>query len=301
MPETRELLESTILSRCDYFVDVQLWPIHERLDVQGWLSNFSAGDPHALHLLNGFMYYPDGFLNQMVMRSLKQLSPEVCGLKGDFHGTIADWKAFLDHVIITFPTDDPNPTDSGHEFVRRVREIGVPEAQILSPRDALNALAAGTKPSALIFVDDFVGTGIQFRNTWIGSFGTANSFESIHAAEPFKTIYAPLFCTVLGESELANYCPEVLVRPLHRLDDRYSALNPDGFIWPDSLSGSGPQFIQTASQQAGIPDTGGSMPNDWRGFARLGLALAIGRFVPDATLPMFYWKENGWTPLVRRH
>ena len=302
MAEVRELREATILAKCEYFVDVQVWPIHELLDVEGWLGNFTPGDPHALHLLNGFMYYPDRMLNQMVMRSLRQLSPEVCVLPADQNANISKWSDFLDNSLITFPTDDEaNPTDSGHDFVRRVREIGIREEQILSPREAVGSLAGGAEPSAVIFIDDFVGTGLQIRGTWRRVYPGIGSFQSIFARSPFHVYYVPLFCTELGEIEVQRDCAEIAVRPLHRLDARYSALNPDEIVWPDSLSATGPEFIRAHSEHTGIPDTGGYLPNDWRGFAQLGLSLAIGRFVPDATLPIFYWKENGWTPLVQRH
>ena len=306
MPEVRELREATIRSKCEYFVDVQLWPIHERLDVEGWLRNFSPGDPHALHLLNGFMYYPDYLLNPMVMRALKQLSTEVSASISDYAAMKSAWARFLGQALVTFPTgEEPNPTDSGHDFARRAREIGLREDQILEPLEVVQRIAGGMKPSAVIFVDDFVGTGSQFRGTWsrsydLGAAGSA-SFRSLHNATPFRVFYVPLFCTTLGEKELARDCPEVELRPLHTLGERYSALNPDGIVWPDALAATGEEFVERSSARAGIPDTGGAQPDDWRGFASLGLTLAFGRFVPDATLPLFYWRENGWQPLVLRH
>lgn len=281
--------------------------IHQRLDVDGWLRNFGTGasDPHALHLLNSFIYYPDHFLNPMVQRAIRQLSAEVCPNTADMQEMILVWKSFLDQAILTFPTgEEPSPTDSGHDFARRAREVGFDDDRILAPSETVAALVAGAVPSAVLFVDDFVGTGNQFRETWFRPYSVGarqESFASLHSQNPFPAFYVPMFCTDLGATTLEQVCPAVAVRPLHLLTDRYSALNQNGVVWPDSLAPTGPEFIERWSMRAGIPDTGGTKPDDWRGFASLGLTLAFGRFVPDATLPIFYWKENGWKPLIQRH
>lgn len=207
---------------------------------------------------------------------------------------------------MTFPTDeDPNPTDSGYDFARRAREVGFAQEQIVPPSEAVGRLAAGSKPSSVVFVDDFVGTGSQFGGTWERNYATessgSQSFRSLYGDWPFPAYYVPLFCTELGRQALAVRCPDVALRPLHLLDERYSALNSKGIVWPDSLASSGPAFIEHWSDHAGIPDNGGKLPMDWRGFASLALTIAFGRFVPDATLPIFYWEENGWNPLIQRH
>jgi hypothetical protein len=40
------------LAKCNYFVDVQLWPIHSLIDPDMWLSNFKPEEmDHAVQLL----------------------------------------------------------------------------------------------------------------------------------------------------------------------------------------------------------------------------------------------------------
>src|SRR5216683_3116312 len=96
--------------------------------------------------------------------------------------------------------------------------------------------------------------------------------------------YCPIFCTEFGLSQLRAHCPEVTLSSAHVLSARYSALAPDSLLWTDDLRPSATQFVQEASRRAGIPDTNGATPSDWRGFGKLGLALALGDSVPDATL-----------------
>ncbi|MGI4789714.1 MAG: phosphoribosyltransferase-like protein [Janthinobacterium lividum] len=70
-------------------------------------------------------------------------------------------------------------------------------------------------------------------------------------------------------------------------------------MWPDHLRTSALDFLEKVSHRVGIYDTHGGV-NDWQGFNKLGLSLGFEHSVPDATLPIFYWEQNGWKPLLRR-
>jgi hypothetical protein len=56
--------------------------------------------------------------------------------------------------------------------------------------------------------------------------------------------------------------------------------------------------LKTASLRAGIPDTDGSSPDDWQGYEKRGLVLALYETIPDSTLCMLRWNKNGWNPLM---
>ena len=63
-----------VTAKCDYFVDVQLWPPH-KLRPEAWLANFRSDElPFALHLLNAFLYYSDHFLDQLFVGAFQGLS-----------------------------------------------------------------------------------------------------------------------------------------------------------------------------------------------------------------------------------
>jgi len=155
----------------------------------------------------------------------------------------------------------------------------------------------------VIFVDDFVGSGNQFVQTWRRPIrtpgGTDISFAKLSTVARHRFIYCPLLCTKLGLNLIQKECPMVIVVPAHLIPPRYSALARDSVIWPPHLLSQGADFIRRCSAAAGIPDSPGSV-EDWRGFAGLGLTMAFAHSVPDATLPLFYWEKNGWAPLIRR-
>jgi hypothetical protein len=218
---------------------------------------------------------------------------------------LTSWAAFVDSVIITHVTGEtPNPTDSGYTFARKARQVlQIQEERILGPDRVLEKLLSGVQRT-IVFVDDFVGSGNQFIDTWNREINVGGkTWASFRRIAPLvrgaKFFYCPLICTDVGYKRIRQNCPEIILHPAHVLSRRYNALDPDSLIWPNELKSTACEFIRKASLRAGIPDNNGGV-NDWRGFKKLGLTLAIGDSVPDATLPIFYWEQNGWKPLIRR-
>jgi hypothetical protein len=166
-------------------------------------------------------------------------------------------------------------------------------------------LAATYPGIPIIFLDDFVGTGLQFETTWtrrhILADGLEMSYEMLaREAGAASLYYCPLLVTSVGLQSIQDRCKGVIVSPGHVLGPRYSALAADSVLWPRELLGGAAAFIKRTSLAAGMPDTAGSAVNDWAGFHGLGLALAFAHGTPDAALGMFSWSENGWRPLVKR-
>jgi hypothetical protein len=295
--------ESDVLTKCDYFVDVQLWPLHKTLDAHGWLTNFTdAEKEHAVHLLNGFLYFCPALIDQMFVAAVQALSSRLFSPGDSFLTFQSAWQHFIDTVVVTYVTGEvPNPSDSGLSFARKARQLlGIPEGRITTPDEAVRRLML--QPGPVLFVDDFVGSGSQFLRTWdrpVPIAGSTSSFEKVSSVAGASFYYCPLLCTQHGYSNITSRCPTVVLQPAHVITERYSALSPDSYIWPLDLQPTAVDFLRTASSKAGIPANGGKV-NDWRGFHMLGLAIAMGDSVPDATLPLFYWEKNGWKPLIRR-
>ena len=304
LPRSRRLTEAFIRDKCNYLVDVHMWPIHQVIDPQPWLSNFEPDElDHASHLLNGFMYFTDHLIDRCVEATVRSLSRLVCDVSRPSSEIRAAWTAFCSRALVTYPTgEEPSPTDSGPEYVRRARHrLGLAEPQFVEPVIALAELI-GDPTVPIIFVDDFVGTGNQFLVTWHREYEVGarrRSFADSVAPES-RIFYAPILCTELGHEQIRSACPSVHVSPAHVLSSRYSVFSPDSIIWPDDLRHTAEAFVEQASKRAGIPDSGGMAANDWRGFAKLGLTVALYDSVPDATIPLLYWEENGWKPLIRR-
>ena len=304
----RLLTKEEVISRCDFFKTVGLWPFtfDNVLNPTGWLSNFTDDEQQfAVHLLSSFMYYSDSMTDSLFVSAFNALSQEIISTKKNYLLAEAEWARFKNELIICRVTgEEPNDSDSGYLFVRKARQLlGISERNILSPEIALDALLI-QNDRPIMFVDDFVGSGQQFLATWTRNYlvetsNTTVSFKFLsNALSGLNAFYCPLFCSEYGYNILKTQCPELKVRPAHILNSQYSALSHDSIIWPPSLKADAVDFVKKSSLRAGIPDNNGD--EDWRGFHQLGLTLAFQHSIPDATLPIFCWDDNGWIPLRRR-
>lgn len=173
MPEhaTTEIFqvnEAFVMGKCDYLVEVRLWPLTHRLSPKRWLSNFRPDEMnHAISLLNAFLYFDKILVDQLLLGAFHGLSRLFCGTGTSYLSAQSKWGDFLDSVIVTgVQGEHPNPTDSGYTFLRMARQVlGIPEERILEPQKVITTLLE-RKPCPVVFLDDFVGSGNQFISTW---------------------------------------------------------------------------------------------------------------------------------------
>ncbi|CAE6816072.1 hypothetical protein R69776_05916 [Paraburkholderia nemoris] len=284
-----------------------LWPKRANFDPTAWMTNFGTDERSlAQRLLEGFTFFSDELVKQMFRSAFLSLSSLVVSDKNDIAVARNEWSQFVDSMIVVRVTGEtPNDADSGFAFSRLARDVlMLPEGRIASPETALNFLAAGGAGNVL-FVDDFVGSGNQFGDTWERLYVTSSgpcSFKQLSSQSGCKTrfFYCPVICTDLGRKNIHQRCGSVVqIVPAHFFGSRQSALSTDSSIWRDDMRTEGPEFVRQASKRAGIPDLNGA-EGCWQGFHKLGLALAFSHGYPDATLPLFYTNANGWKPLIRK-
>jgi hypothetical protein len=289
-----------------YMVTTGLWPKKGNFDPQGWCSNFTQELPLALRLLEGFTFFSDELVKQMFRSAFLSVSETVVADKNNLAGARQQWAKFIDSLVVVRVTGEvPTDADSGFAFSRLARDVLLlNEGRIVAPEVAVRHLAAGNKAN-ILFVDDFVGSGNQFSDTWKRDYplqgGGVSSFEKVYASigSAARFIYCPVICTELGRQNIARKCGGVEIIPAHFYTSRQSAISSDSAIWREDMRTEGPDFVRSVSTRAGIPDNNGA-EGCWRGFHKLGLALAFSHGFPDATLPIFYSTLNGWKPLLKK-
>lgn len=299
------LAEGVVLNGCGALVDMQLWPGTASIAPKPWLDNFRRHEQvFARNLLSHFLYFSEPLVERLFAQSFLNLSRELREVGAPYPLVLEKWRSFCDDLVITLVQgEEPNPTDSGFLFARKARQVlGVPEERVVTPEVALQKAMSG-QTNNIVFVDDFVGSGNQFVTTWNRAFGTGktrHSFKSVMAgAQGRRVFYCNAISTERGVSRIKTQCPGVVISTAHTLPEAYNWLSPSSALWAAPLLSDGPEIIRQASLRAGIPDRIGAV-DDWRGYQELGLGLAFQHSVPDATLPLFYWEQNGWHPLVRR-
>lgn len=296
--------EATILAGCNRLIDFHAWQ-SSKIDPRAWLENFPR-DERALAstMLSRFMYFADELVDQMFFSAFQCLSNRLRTHWKPLQAAKEDWRKFCNTSLVTIVQgEDPNPSDSGWLFARKARQLlGIREESLVEPEQAIRALMHGLQ-GAVIFVDDFVGSGEQFVKTWNRSFqidGSAVSFREYAASNPSQVFcYCNAMMTHKGRDRLARDAPNVVCTSGNLIPDKFSFTSRTSILWPDGVRDDGREFIREVSNRLGFGEDGGS-ERDWEGFHKLGLGLAFEHSVPDATLPIFHTDVNGWIPLVRR-
>ncbi len=275
-------------------VNVRVWPLKSDLDPQRWLGNFNEQERHvAVHLLDQFMYFSEELLDAIFLSGFQRISMSMLDPRNPVAlGPI--WDNFLESVIVApVQGEDESIADSGNLYVRKARQvIGLSESNLFDPYEAPAAAMQENRP--LVLVDDFVGTGQQLITMW-----ESYNLDSV-AKSGVPIYYAPALATSRGYRAILEECDGISVSPGQLIPDEYSATAENSILWPAGKAEEYLDTVKRVSLRAGIPDTDGESVDDWQGFGKLGLALAMHGSVPDATLPLFRWEENGWNPLIRK-
>ena len=294
--------EQFIFSKIEFLRDTNVWPARHKLDHLAWLDNFQSDErPYALNLLHIFLYYNDSMVDALFQGAIQQLGSLIIDKATSSIQARDVWSSFLDNLLITYVESKPlNPTESGLIFARKARQVlGIKECQIVLPQQALQFICF--KPTTpILFVDDFIGSGQQVIDAWQHRYTLSNgqtvSFSSLSWTQG-EFLYTPIVATTYGLEEVAKRCSGLSTFPAHILDEGYSLTSESSILWPDTLKPHASQFLFNASKRAGIVDR---HPTEWKGFHNLALPLAFFHSVPDATLPLYWWNEDGWRPLIER-
>ena len=295
--------EELVLAKLRYFTDVQLWPMTSLLDPVSWLKNFLDDErPYAVHLLNVFLHLSDPIIDAIFLGTIRSLTSHVASRATSAADARSHWRGFLSSIRVTHVQgEDDRPTDSGHLFCRRARSlVGIPECRILRPSQALKHIFHNPL-DPLLFVDDFVGGGRQMEHTWTRQYADVDlpygsSFQDVVGPEHY-VIYAPIVSTEMGAERIRERCDYLKLFPGYVIDGRYSLISDESILWPPSLKEGASDALYSASVRAGITE---SDSVGWKGFCDLALPISFSHGVPDATLPLIWWDERGWAPLIRR-
>jgi len=290
---------NAIIEKSDFFRKMHVWPIDNTLNYRGWLDNFSSDEEKkiASSILDFFIFFP----KQMIIQMLRT----VVGYCGNYlKPRYPNWQHndFKNKCIYSFiPGETKNPTDSGHIFLRYLRnKLHIPEERLVDFSNLFSLLNEAPSAVPVIFIDDFVGSGAQCVDAWnrAGSLGKTLDEIALNSAHTF--IYAPLISNHLGYNRIKDKCRGLALFTCHILSNEYNLFHPDCLCWRNNgLYREGTELILSKSKELGIPFSEGSSVNDVKGFGEQGLALAFDHGAPDAIPPFFYWCDN-WTPLIKR-
>ncbi len=300
-----DLVVREVLAKCDALKAAKLWPAEPRLRPRAWLNNFDEQDRStAAMLLDRFSFYDDHLTQRLLRASYNSLAD---GLpKGPSAPAREVLLSALPNAFFTpVEGERPNRSDSGNLMCRKARQVlRIPQDRILDPAQAFSQAARG---NAVVFLDDFIGSGDQFLTTWhtVRSPSAPRSFAEAYQNRPFTAAYVTLVATDYGLKQIGLSAPNVAVCAAHVLDETCTVRGLKGAASTsdDALSGRAIELLRKYAVRL-TPTEDYMVKNaDFKvfGYKERGLLFAFDHCVPDATLPIFWAPgTNDWHPLVER-
>mgnify|MGYP001575716458 CR=1 FL=1 len=289
--------------KATFFQQVHVWPLSSSINYEGWLSNFqTTEDKHIAEcILDFFTYFPSAMVDKMLRNTVGQAGYYLSQ-------RFPNWRHsdFMNRCYYSFiPGEHPHPTDSGHIFVRKLRDvIGISEDRIIDYAELHTLLLNSKEPLPVLLVDDFIGTGNQCVKAWSVTMqaSSGKTLEMISKQGGHAFAYVSLIANKSGYQRIANSCSALQLCSAHVLGVEYNLFNKECLCWQsdEDLYTKGTELILRKSKEIGVPDNAGANELDARGFGMQGLALAFEHGAPDAIPGFFYFCDHDWIPLIKK-
>lgn len=290
-----------LLQKFKFFQDIRMWPKNSDFDYEGWLENFNQDEQKiAQKILDFFVYFPDDIIDQMLST--------VVGRAGYFFKKFdSTWSndSFSNNCWYSFiPGEDPNASDSGYIYTRKVREVlGVPQDRLMTFGHLLKFLDDATEAQNVILTDDFVGSGSQCENAWNRQLfeDFKKPLRQLVEEKGHRVIYVPLIVNERGKYKITGLCNGLGLEYAYELGTEWNLFLPNCLCWGGDagLFKDGVALIKEKSLSIGIPDDNSEC--SVKGFCGQGLALGFSNGIPDACPGFFFKEAENWVPLKVKH
>ena len=289
LPKDWNTYFNSIRDRCQNLVELGIWSGLDINRLNAWKQNFKTDEEKYFSacVLDSLMYRSNqqtySLIHQLLYKNLNNLVRinKIEGL-GTFP---TNMQQLTDDPMIRFVpvvTHEEPVTKSSYEILRYCkRHFGINESWIINPPDIKKNFDAGIK--AIVFIDDFLGTGVQFDETCI----YADLYDVIKIQ---IIIYAPLVAHEKGIGYLSSThpnlkitCTEKLTSETHSFFNNYFKENVD----------EAKQFYKELMISRGISF---DMLEPY-GYGNMELTYSFEHASPDNSLQILHKNTDNWVSL----
>jgi hypothetical protein len=265
----------------------------EKLNMLFLLSKFSfLGDTEIRALLKAL--YRDLFKRPIIQKIRRRLNDTLD------HGIIND--EFIKEFKATKFVAVGGVSESGAMLMYRFRQENViPEPSIVSQSNILHKIKidaetinfelSDTSVSRYIFIDDFIGTGIQGKQKLKDDVRLMKSLNN-----DLEINYYVLVATDDGLKALKDLNLFSSVKSVFTLDDTFKAFDDSSRYYKTSLEGIDSNFAKNTALKYGTDLCRGQE----LGFGDCQLLFGFEHNTPDNSIPIFWGEENNWKHIFKR-
>lgn len=295
LPDWSSTFVQAIEADVGRLISQQLWPI-ERARFDGWYGQFNSREER---------FFAAALLNRISLRTKKQFSAAMLTLyrglasqllypeEDDLH-LVRQLRGRSDPKLRLVPVlrkSDP-PTKSGVLVLRRLqRLLQIRSSWLVWPWQARDLLEGGSI-DRVVFVDDFLGSGSQFKN-----FFAEWGFSKLINAR--NMLYAPVTAHSQGIQALSNAHKDLQVAASEILDGDCGFFSDSAWLsmCRGDLSSADAKawYLDFADARRIIPKDVGPL-----GVGDLALTYGFEHATPNNSLPALWYSGTDWGPLLER-
>lgn len=298
LPKDGNIYTEAIFSRCRELISYGIWSGIQQSRLQSWIANFQTPEERyfAALVLDLLVYRSDDQTVSLLRQLLSRVIPDHARISGLSAAVRTSYQSVRSNnvdpgvrVVPVIPPGSP-PTKSAPVIARHLkRALRISERWVIYP-DQVEAVLPSL--DAVVFIDDFLGTGDQFSDFLIDTKLATHVDTSCF-------IYGCLAAHRHGIESLRTMFPRLHIAAVERLDNNHALFHSDSGTFPDGVNSpeDAKSFYYSLLSKRGINITG---PNR-RGYGHFEIAYAFEHSVPDNSLPILWWDGGeSWRPLFDR-
>jgi len=301
LPHDGATFTESVYDRCRRLIKTGIWAEMDHTNFRSWLTNFTTPEEKYLSacLLDSLMYRSRKQTNSLINELFDRVIPELLTSSSPTNPAPFDWLTYLrsspqtpEAPVIVVPVlrnSDP-PTKSGPTLCRMLsKHLGIRDEHFVWPW-RIGEYIQFRKTIAILFIDDFLGTGHQFAE-FITSFNLGPLLQNTYS------VYTPLTAHEKGIDYLQNAFPTLLLSASERLTHKSNFFHSEStkFLDGHNTIASTWNTYKSLLQRAGFP----ARPA-YRGYGKLGVVYSFSHATPDNSIPLIWWKSPTWKPLFNR-
>lgn len=269
------------------------------IQLNGWLANFRSPEDKylAAHVLNGLTYRSGAMVRSSFLHlvhcellpvlrtSANLVFPDLEAFDASLHS--GDESSALRFVAVD-GTFEETPGKSGSVVIRQFRRHLRVSKRLLCRPENISGLPDTVR--ALVFVDDMVGTGRQFKTF-------AEFYKLADHVDKRALIYCPLLAFDEGVAKIKMALPWLEIHPVETLSASHRFFRPSADN-PQLWGADSTNLVQDVRTHVTELCRRGGLPEKTR--HSLDLLVAFEHAVPNNSMPLLSIKTGRWQPLFDR-
>lgn len=275
-------------------IEARIWDSISMEQLESWLRNFESDEERLLSglMLESLIFRSSAQTKALLYNAIESVLPNIvidnpwAVIENESYLDVLTSRNELKHQIRLVPVirDSDPPTKSGPLVARLYRRhVNVSDKFMIWPWQIKESYEK--KVSLFVFIDDVVGTGEQFSE-FLRQYKLDQYADAIF-------VYVPLLACHKGIENIQREFPFLRVGAVETIGNEYCFLNRPKV---KDISDIEELYLKVEARKVNKR----LLKKMSLGYKQLGLTFSFSHSTPNSSLPLYWYQDDKFTPLVRR-